>query len=110
MLELEEVVNIENGIQVSDSENNDGPIYTGGANVPLGLDFPVNTYYTQVTSSGVKLWRKFGSAVFDWIVHDDVTRAEKIDYDIKVPSGNIHKAFCLEFNKELSIDGEVYIA
>lgn len=47
-------------------EENDGPFYTGGVASPIGLDLPVSTIYTQVTPTGVILWKHNSATVTDW--------------------------------------------
>lgn len=88
----------------------DGPFLTGGPSLPFGLNLPTNTFYVQTDMDGITLWRKYGNGTNDWLVHDNVTKVKNIDYDIFVPSQNRYNARKLSFNKELVIDGEVYIS
>lgn len=44
----------------------DGPFITGGAASPVGLNLPQSTVYIQTLSTGVFIWRKFGSSSADW--------------------------------------------
>lgn len=108
-LELEELSESENGFKVTQDDDTEGPIYTGSPSVPFGLDFPINTVYTQVRPDGAVVWRKFGSDVNDWLVINDTHRSDTVDYDIKVPSKNVFNLNEREVNCELFIDGEVYV-
>jgi hypothetical protein len=59
---------VENGLRIIDPDNTEGPIYTGGPASPVGLDFPIGSFYVQNDSSiGTVLWSKFGSGVNDWV-------------------------------------------
>lgn len=55
-----------NGFKVLDG-GTEGPIYTGGPNSPVGLAFPVGTFYVQNTSVGPIVWRKWNTGNNDWV-------------------------------------------
>ncbi len=55
-----------NGFKVLDGVT-EGPIYTGGPNSPVGLDFPVGTFYVQNNGTGAVIWRKWNGGVNDWV-------------------------------------------
>lgn len=104
MNDINRAFDVSNGIVIDE-----GTFLTGGANSPLGLDLPVDTLYIQNKTDGILIWRKFSSDINDWLVVDHTERVDAIDYDIKVPSGNVYKLFNREVNCELYIDGEVYV-
>tara|TARA_R110002012_G_C11504334_1_gene597698 strand:- start:143 stop:478 length:336 start_codon:yes stop_codon:yes gene_type:complete len=110
MINKEELMEIENGLRVTNDDGGDtGPVYTGGSDLPFGLDFPVDSFYTQNRTDGVLVWRKFGTDVNDWLVDKNTSRVDFVDYDIKVPSQNVYDLREREVNCELFVDGEVYV-
>lgn len=66
MLNQARVHEVENGLRVNDGDTS-GPIFTGGPASPVGLDFPVGTYYVQNVASGPFVWKKWNVGVNDWI-------------------------------------------
>lgn len=110
MINAEELLEINNGLKVTDDEGGDeGPIYTGGPDLPFGQNLPVDSLYTQARSDGIVVWRKFGTNADDWLVDKDTFRADTVDYDIKVPSQNVYELRDREVNCEIFVDGEVYV-
>lgn len=65
-LNFNKVHDVEHGLKITDGQT-DGPIYTGGPSSPVGLDFPVGTFYVQNVTGGGVLWRKHGVGVNDWV-------------------------------------------
>jgi len=45
----------------------DGPFITGGSPEPTGLDLPKSTLYIHETSTGIEIWKKYGTGVNDWV-------------------------------------------
>jgi len=110
MLNKDELLEIENGLKVTnDTDGESGPIYTGGPDKPFGQDLPVDSIYSQNRPDGIVVWRKFGADVNDWLVDKNTHRVDFVDYDIKVPSQNIYDLREREVNCELFVDGEVYV-
>lgn len=60
------VFEAEGGFRVLDGTT-EGPIYTGGPLSPVGLDFPVGTFYVQNNGTGAVIWRKWNTGVNDWV-------------------------------------------
>lgn len=60
-MDISKAHEVEQGLLV---EN--GPFYTGGTASPVGLDLPTGAFYLQDTTTGVKIWRKFGSTTSEW--------------------------------------------
>lgn len=60
------VFEAEGGFRVLDGTT-EGPIYTGGPASPVGLDFPVGTFYVQNNGTGAVIWRKWNTGVNDWV-------------------------------------------
>ena len=85
----------------------EGPLYTGGPSVPLGLNLPENTFYVQNRSDGNLIWRKFGNGVNDWAVQENLYRTGAVAYDVYVPVDNVHIAHNEVFEGEIFIDGEI---
>lgn len=108
-IEIEELSEVENGFKVTQADDTEGPIYTGGPQIPLGLDFPKNTIYTQVKSDGVKVWRKFGDDPSDWCENDGSLRSDLANFDLNVPLGTTIVSPCREFGGDLVVDGELYL-
>jgi hypothetical protein len=108
-LEKEELFEVENGFFVTDNEGNEGPILTGGANLPFGLNFPVNTFYIQTVGNDIKTWRKFGNDPQEWTEKEDLTSTDIIDYDLRIPSGTLKTYFGNELHGEVFVDGELYV-
>jgi len=103
---------VNNGLDVYHQESGyevSGPFYTGGPDIPIGLNLPEETIYVQNKSDGMVIWRKFGNDINDWSVHDGLLRTDPANYDIKVPIGSVYQLFNREVNGELYVDGEVYI-
>lgn len=55
-----------NGLKILDGTI-EGPIYTGGTGSPVGLDYPVGTFYVQNNGTGPIVWKKFNTGINDWI-------------------------------------------
>lgn len=66
-LNKDKVFEVPNGFKPTDGTNTDGPIYTGGPTSPVGLDFPVGTFYVQNNGTGPVLWKKWNTGNNDWI-------------------------------------------
>jgi hypothetical protein len=65
-LTASKVFEAQNGFRVLDN-GTEGPIYTGGPVSPVGLDFPVGTFYVQNNGTGAVVWRKYNTGVNDWV-------------------------------------------
>ena len=57
---------VENGLRINDGDSQ-GPIFTGGPLSPVGLDFPIGTFYVQNNGTGAVIWRKYAAGVNDWV-------------------------------------------
>lgn len=108
-LEIDELLEVENGIKISQVDDTEGPIYTGGPSIPIGLDFPKNTIYTQVRSDGVKVWRKFGDDPSEWCEHDGGLRSDLANFDVIIPENTTSVLACREFGGDIIVDGELYL-
>jgi len=111
LIEIDKSNDIKNGISIYHKDNGDtvdGPIFTGGPDQPFGLDFPTNTYYAQVTPTGILNWRKFGTSVNDWIVTENTFRASERTEDVYIPAEEILLMPCIQYSGNLIIDGEAY--
>lgn len=64
-LTASKVFETQNGFKVLDN-GTEGPIYTGGPSSPVGLDFPVGSFYVQNNGTGAVIWRKWGAGNNDW--------------------------------------------
>ena len=109
MIEIDELEELENGVKVTHKDDTEGPIFTGGPSIPMGLDFPVNTFYTQNRVDGVKVWRKFGSGINDWCEQDGAVRNDVANYDFHVPANTTIVTPCREFDGDIIVNGELYI-
>lgn len=65
-LDPNKVFEAQSGFRVLDGAT-EGPIYTGGPVSPVGLDFPVGSFYVQNNATGAVIWRKWGASLNDWI-------------------------------------------
>lgn len=111
MIDLNKAQESKNGIAVYFDNNGDvveGPIFTGGPDKPVGLDLPVNTCYTQTTSTGILTWRKFGANTTDWVISENSFRTEERTEDVYIPPNELLLMPCLEYSGNLIIDGEAY--
>lgn len=110
MINAEELFEINNGLKVTDDEGGElGPVFTGGPNLPFGLDIPIDSLYVQSRPDGVLVWRKYGAGFDEWLVENNTHRVDLVDYDIKVPASNVYDLREREINCELYVDGEVYV-
>jgi len=103
---------VEHGLDVYDPNSGNqiqGPFFTGGPSVPVGLNLPTDTVYVQNKSDGLIMWRKFGGGVNDWAVHDGLYRRDLVEYDIFIPERNSMQMHSTSFDGELVINGEGYV-
>lgn len=108
-LEIDKLLEAENGFKVTQRDDTEGPIYTGGPDIPIGLNFPKSTIYTQIRNDGVKIWRKFGDNVNDWSENDGELRSDLANFDVIVPLNTLSVIACREFGGDIIIDGELYL-
>ena len=108
VIEIDELVEIENGLKIETKEGVEGPIYLGGPLIPIGLDFPLNTHYVETRTDGVKVWRKFGNDPNQWCEQDGAFRNDVANFDFYVPLKTLITTPCRQFDGDIIVDGEMY--
>jgi hypothetical protein len=111
-INVDKAFEVNSGVVVNDESSGntvEGPFFTGGPNIPLGLNLPEKTIYNQVKSDGIVVWRKFGNGINDWSIQDGELRRDTIDHDLYIPSNTTSVITSREINREVFVDGELYI-
>ena len=110
MINKEELLDIQNGFRITDDNGNDtGPILTGGAVSPLGIDFPTDTLYVQNKTDGLAIWRKFGNGINDWTIYDGSVRCDELDHDLTIPTNTVKLLAPRKVNGCIKLDGRIKV-
>lgn len=103
---------VDHGLIVNDTNLGntiEGPFYTGGPSVPLGMNLPESSVYIQNKSDGLVIWRKFGNGINDWTIYDGSVRCDELNHDLFVPVNTVKLLAPRKVNECIKLNGRIKV-